>query len=326
MNMKKLLIPVAVILVCALVLFGANAALSGAAETNRQELFDIVMQYVLPDGTEYEAEEYTGTDESIVGVYRTEQGAAVEMVVGGFAEDIHMVVGVLNDGSVYGLTVLDSHETYGLGQSAKSDWDFLCSMLDSQGDLTIADVDSVTGATITSSAIMSAVNTASEYVASAGGGALTGTADGFMGPITVEVTMEGSDITAVTVVSNSETPEIASGALEQIPAAIVEADTSNGIINAVKNALENAGSSGGGLTGTADGFMGPITVEVTMDGDTITGVTVVSNSETPEIAAGALEQIPEAIVAANSPDVDVVAGATYTSNGIINAVKAAIGA
>ena len=40
----------------------------------------------------------------------------------------------------------------------------------------------------------------------------------------------------------------------------------------------------------------------------------------------AFEQIPEAIVAANSPDVDVVAGATYTSNGIINAVKAAIGA
>ena len=338
MNMKKLLIPVAVILVCALVLFGANAALSGAAETNRQELFDIVMQYVLPDGTEYEAEEYTGTDESIVGVYRTEQGAAVEMVVGGFAEDIHMVVGVLNDGSVYGLTVLDSHETYGLGQSAKSDWDFLCSMLDSQGDLTIADVDSVTGATITSSAIMSAVNTASEYVASAGGGAPARTGHGFLGPTPVGVTMEGRDNTAVTVVSNSETPEIASGALEQIPAAIVEADTadvdivagatytSNGIINAVKNALENAGSSGGGLTGTADGFMGPITVEVTMDGDTITGVTVVSNSETPEIAAGALEQIPEAIVAANSPDVDVVAGATYTSNGIINAVKAAIGA
>ena len=338
MNMKKLLIPVAVILVCALVLFGANAALSGAAETNRQELFDIVMQYVLPDGTEYEAEEYTGTDESIVGVYRTEQGAAVEMVVGGFAEDIHMVVGVLNDGSVYGLTVLDSHETYGLGQSAKSDWDFLCSMLDSQGDLTIADVDSVTGATITSSAIMSAVNTASEYVASAGGGALTGTADGFMGPITVEVTMEGSDITAVTVVSNSETPEIASGALEQIPAAIVEADTadvdivagatytSNGIINAVKNALENAGSTGGGLTGTADGFMGPITVEVTMEGSDITAVTVVSNSETPEIASGALEQIPAAIVEADTADVDIVAGATYTSNGIINAVKAAIGA
>ena len=63
---------------------------------------------------------------------------------------------------------------------------------------------------------------------------------------------------------------------------------------------------------------------VTMDGDTITAVEVISNSETIEIAGGALEQIPAAIVAANSPDVDVVSGATYTSNGIINAVKNAI--
>ena len=46
-----------------------------------------------------------------------------------------------------------------------------------------------------------------------------------------------------------------------------------------------------------------------MDGDTITAVEVVSNSETPEIAGAALEQIPAAIVAANSPDVDVVSGA-----------------
>ena len=82
--------------------------------------------------------------------------------------------------------------------------------------------------------------------------------------------------------------------------------TSNGIINAVKDALSKAGAGGtdGALTGTADGFIGPITVEVTMDGDTITSVTVVDNSETLSIASGALEQIPQAIVEANSPDVD----------------------
>ena len=147
--------------------------------------------------------------------------------------------------------------------------------------------------------------------------------------------MDGDTITGVTVVSNSETPSIAGNALEQIPAAIVAANsadvdivagatfTSNGIINAVKNALESAGSAGGALTGTANGFVGPITVEVTMDGDTITGVTVVSNSESAP-GTTALEDIPAAIVAANSPDVDVVAGATFTSNGIINAVKNAI--
>ena len=47
--------------------------------------------------------------------------------------------------------------------------------------------------------------------------------------------------------------------------------------------------------------------------------------ETIEIAGGALEQIPKAIVEANSPDVDVVSGATYTSKGIMNAVKDALG-
>ena len=341
MNSKKLLIPVAVILVAALIIFGANAALAGTAEANEQAKFDEILGYMLPGGGEYVEEEYTGSNSSITGVYRGDDGVVVEMLVGGFANDIHMLVGVRNDGTVTGVSILDSHETYGLGQEAKSDWDFLIATLNSQGDLAVNNnIDSITGATITSSAVVSAINAASDFVleSSAGSGPLTGTADGFGGPITVEVTMDGDDITSVVVTSNSETPSIAAGALEQIPAAIVEADsadvdivsgatyTSNGIINAVKNALESAGSqgSGGALTGTADGFMGPITVEVTMDGDTITAVTVVSNSETPEIAGNALEQIPAAIVEANSPDVDIVAGATYTSNGIINAVKNAI--
>ena len=336
MNNKKLLIPVVVILVCALILGGMNAALTGAADSNRREQLNTILEYVIPGGGEYEVEEYSGSDESIVGVYRGENGAAVEMVVGGFADDIHLLVGLLNDGTVYSVSVLDSHETYGLGQEAKGDWDFLASLLNSNGELTAGDIDAVTGATITSSAIMSAVNTASKYIASGGGGVLTGTADGFGGPITVEVTMDGDTITSVVVTTNTETPSIASGALEQIPAAIVEANspdvdivagatfTSNGIINAVKNALESAGSSGGGLTGTADGFGGPITVEVTVDGDDITSVTVVSNSETPNIAAAALEQIPAAIVEADTADVDIVAGATFTSNGIINAVKNAL--
>ena len=341
MNLKKMLIPAAAVALAALILFAASAAFAGTSEAKAAEELDTILEYVIPGGGEYEFEEYSGSNSSITGIYRGEQGVAVELVVGGFADDIHMLVGVQNDGTVTSVSVLEAHETYGLGQKAKDDWYFLASMLNSQGDLAITDVDAITGATITSSAVMGAVNAASSYVlesSAPAGGALTGTADGFGGPITVEVTMDGDDITAVTVTSNSETPSIAAAALEQIPAAIVEADsadvdivagatyTSNGIINAVKAALESAGASGGGLTGTADGFGGPITVEVAMDGDTITAVTVVSNSETPSIAAAALEQIPEAIVAANSADVDIVAGATFTSNGIINAVKAAIGA
>ena len=337
MNAKKLLIPVAVILAAAVVLFAASAGLAGTADAKKAETIDQMMAYMLPGGGSYE---YVPNEEggSILGAYVGEQGSVVESVVGGFMSDIHLLVGVQNDGLVTSVSILENNNTYGLGMKASSDWDFLVQLVNSKGDLAVGDnVDAITGATITTNAVVNAVNAAQKYAAPAeepSAGGLTGTADGFAGPITVEVTMDGDTITGVTVTSNSESAP--GTALEDIPAAIVAANsadvdvvagatyTSNGIINAVKNALENAGSAGGGLTGTADGFAGPITVEVTMDGDTITGVTVTSNSES---APGtALEDIPAAIVAANSADVDVVAGATYTSNGIINAVKDAIGA
>ena len=74
------------------------------------------------------------------------------------------------------------------------------------------------------------------------------------------------------------------------------------------------------LTGKANGFMGPVTVTVTVEGDMITGVTVDSHNETNGIGTMAVEQLPAAIVAANSADVDVVANATMTSKAIISAV------
>ena len=337
-SMKKLLIPVAVILVCAIILAAAGAGLAGTAAANAEKELNDMIAYLMPGGGEFEEVEYTGSDAKITNVYKGEGGYVLAMTTNGFVDEIKLLVAVDNDGVVKGYTVRDIHDTYGLGLGVQDDLFFLVGLMNSQGDLAVnSNIDAVTGATISSSAVVACVNAASKFVQEAGAaGVLTGTADGFMGPITVSVTMDGETITAVEVVSNSETPEIAGGALEQIPAAIVAANspdvdivsgatyTSNGIINAVKNALESAGSAGGALTGTADGFMGPITVSVTMDGDTIAAVEVVSNSETPEIAGTALEQIPAAIVAANSADVDVVSGATYTSNGIINAVKNAL--
>ena len=337
-GMKKLLIPVAVILVCAIILTAASAGLAGTAVSNAETELNEMISYLLPGGGEFEEIEYNGADSKITNVYKGEGGYALAMTTNGYVDEIKLLVAVDNDGVVKGYTVRDIHDTYGLGLGVQDDLYFLVGLMNSKGDLAVnSNIDAVTGATISSSAVVACVNAASKYVQEAGAaGVLTGTADGFGGPITVSVTMDGDKIAAVEVVSNSETPEIAGAALEQIPAAIVAANsadvdivsgatyTSNGIINAVKNALESAGSAGGALTGTADGFMGPITVSVTMDGDTITAVEVVSNSDTPEIAGAALEQIPAAIVAANSPDVDVVSGATYTSNGIINAVKNAI--
>ena len=336
---KKLLVPVAVILACAVILAAAGAGLAGTAAANAEKELGEMISYLLPGGGEFEEIEYKGTDSKITNVYKGEGGYVLAMTANGYVDEIKLLVAVDNEGVVKGYTVRDIHDTYGLGLGVQDDLFFLVGLMNSKGDLAVnSNIDAVTGATISSSAVVACVNAASKYVQESGaaGGPLTGTANGFGGPITVSVTMDGDKITAVEIVSNSETPEIAGTALEQIPAAIVAANspdvdivsgatyTSNGIINAVKNALDSAGGGSGALTGTADGFIGPITVAVTMDGDTITAVEVISNSETIEIAGGALEQIPAAIVAANSPDVDVVSGATYTSNGIINAVKNAI--
>lgn len=68
----------------------------------------------------------------------------------------------------------------------------------------------------------------------------------------------------------------------------------------------------------------PIVVRLTMDGQRIAKVEVVSQSETPGISDPALKAIPAAIVAKNSADVDVVSGASLTSRGIIAAVKDAL--
>ena len=75
----------------------------------------------------------------------------------------------------------------------------------------------------------------------------------------------------------------------------------------------------GEYTATVDGQEGPMTVKVTVTAGKIAAVEVVENHETPAIANAAMGIITEAIVAANDVTVDAVAGATLTSNRIMNA-------
>lgn len=78
------------------------------------------------------------------------------------------------------------------------------------------------------------------------------------------------------------------------------------------------------LTGVGKGFGGELEVTVTKEGDKITSVVVDSHSETNGIGTLAIDQLPAKIVEKNSAEVDVVAGATYTSKAIIYAVNNAL--
>ena len=84
------------------------------------------------------------------------------------------------------------------------------------------------------------------------------------------------------------------------------------------------GYKDGTYYGSAAGFGGNIQVSVTVKDGKIANVQIVSASgETPSFLSKA-KSILGSIVSAQSPDVDVVSGATYTSNGIINATIQAL--
>ena len=76
--------------------------------------------------------------------------------------------------------------------------------------------------------------------------------------------------------------------------------------------------------GTSSTSRGELKVKVTMDGDKIAKIEVLSSSETPGICDPAMNTIPNAIVKAQSASVDAVSGATETSKAIMAAVEDAL--
>lgn len=77
----------------------------------------------------------------------------------------------------------------------------------------------------------------------------------------------------------------------------------------------------GTYEGIAEGHIGPIKVQIVTDQYEIKEIVILEQQEAPVIADIVYEKIPPKIIKANSAEVQVVAGATYTSNGLINAIK-----
>ena len=166
--MKKILIPIAAIALAAALLFGLSLATSGIRAERAQAEHIAKMQTLLPGSTEFVREEYTGEDANIISVHRADHGYVIETSVYGYADDIIMMVGVSNDGRVTGLTVRQMSDTYGLGNNALTDYEFLAQVLNTAGDSEVGEnVDAITGATVTSKAIARSVNSAVAFVTGA---------------------------------------------------------------------------------------------------------------------------------------------------------------
>ena len=196
-------------------------------------------------------------------------------------------------------------------------------------------------------------------------GTYKGSANGYGGKVTVNVTISKKTMTAIDIVSApGETDSFFSRAKgvidEMLTAQSTDVDvvsgatySSNGIIGAVKNALygtestatvastagnSNAGGSApsvskvkesgtwkdGTYTGSGKGFGGNISVKVTVKDGKIKSINVTSASgETASYFSKAKGIIPK-MISGQTTNVDVASGATYSSNGIIKAVRNAL--
>lgn len=95
------------------------------------------------------------------------------------------------------------------------------------------------------------------------------------------------------------------------------------LLTAACQAKPATGDNGGVFTGESKGKNGVIRVEVTIENAEIKNIKVVENHES-DFTKNIFEELPKAMIAANTADVDVITGATLTCNAIIEAVKDAI--
>lgn len=187
---KSILVPIVTILAAAAVLFAVAAGLAGVGTANARSEHLQMMKTLLPGSESFTLEAYDGEDANIVSVHKAENGYVIETCTYGYAGEITMLVGVNNDGKVTGLVVRDMEETFGLGGEALTDHVFLSQFLNSSGEFAVAtsgedafsgatsesaapstgdtvDVDALSGATVTSKAIVRCVNSAVGYVTGA---------------------------------------------------------------------------------------------------------------------------------------------------------------
>ena len=166
--MRKIFMPVLAFILASVVLLGMYNGLMGVRKTNMEKELQEKMETLLPGSTTFTPEEYTGEDTNIHRVWKAETGYIVETITYGYAGNITMLIGVHNDGYVTGLQVRSMEETYGLGGSAMTDWEFLSQFLRTEGNAEIGNgIDAISGATVTSKSIARSVNSAVGFVTGA---------------------------------------------------------------------------------------------------------------------------------------------------------------
>ncbi len=243
---------------------------------------------MLPEGDSFT--QLTIDVENVVEAYEADNGAGYVFTTKtkGYGGDMQVMVGISSDGLITGVKLMDNSETAGLGSRVGE------SAYTSQyigKDSSLEGVEKISGASISSAAFKTAV----EYAYN-GYNAVTGNAS---------AAPEETDYKTVLFPNVSEFNEIT---VEGAEAAYTAGDS---FIIVTK----------------AEGYNGDITVWTGLNADgTIAGIAIGENDETPGLGSQ-VEEVPftsQFIGQTSTDNIENVAGATYSSNGVKDAVTQAI--
>ena len=157
-------------------LAGVNSVTKPVIDQLNAEKTQKAIETVLEGGYHTVIEDYADATGLVSKVYQGDNGYALEVTPGGFDNTITMMVGVANDGTVTGISVISHTETAGLGAvaaaSTSAGESFRGQFVGMGGYVSVTkdggEVNAITGATITSRAICTGVNAALDCVAGLG--------------------------------------------------------------------------------------------------------------------------------------------------------------
>lgn len=156
---------------CALLLGLVNTVTAPRIAAAQEAKSKAAMAEVLP-AESYVSVDFFAENTPVSAIYRADdKGYVVSVGASGFGGTIEMMVGVADDGSCTGVSIVKMSETAGLGANA-SKADFRAQFVGQTGTVAVTKdggtIDALTGATITSRAVATGVTAALEAVASLG--------------------------------------------------------------------------------------------------------------------------------------------------------------
>ncbi|OUP23529.1 FMN-binding protein [Gemmiger sp. An194] len=290
-----------------------SEAASSEAAVETVTLSDEACKAVLPDATTFEAVE--SATSGVQAAVKADTGWVIQASAKGFGGQVPVIVGLDADGAIVGVSFPKNNETDGFGAKLYQEGNeeaaaLAASLVGKSGEVAIGDVDAISGATISSKAVVEAVNTAlSCYNEVALGQAPAADEGG-----------EGTDMSAMS--AEEARAALAPGAtLTQItaPEGLTDAwqgDDGSYVLYAEDKGYEYSTK--------------PLNVAVGFDANgAITGVWVDVSGQTAGIgdqAAGAdyLGQYTGITDEAGLDGVDTIAGATESTRGVKKAVRKCI--